>query len=201
MEEQAEAAERLRPGGASRLLSPGDRRTVEQVDQEAVGGEFRQREILAVRAEGCRVDDEVGGRIGGVVERDRLDLGVQAVERGGERSGARRLAEGDHDAGQAGARDRQGAGSSGPARAEQQCGLARGLEPRIVVEEPREPRGVGVVTDQPIPAKLEIYYSAPMVFEGNGSEEDEVVHGYVDQVKARIASLIETGRKRRRGEP
>ncbi len=52
----------------------------------------------------------------------------------------------------------------------------------------------------PIPAKLEIYYSAPMTFEGSGSEEDEVVHGYVDQVKARIASLIETGRKRRRGE-
>ncbi len=53
----------------------------------------------------------------------------------------------------------------------------------------------------PIPAKCEIHYSAPMVFEGTGSEEDEVVHGYVDQVKARIASLIETGRKRRRGEP
>jgi 1-acyl-sn-glycerol-3-phosphate acyltransferase len=52
----------------------------------------------------------------------------------------------------------------------------------------------------PIPAKLEIYYSPPMLFEGTGSEEDEVVHGYVDQVKSRIASLIETGRKRRRGE-
>jgi 1-acyl-sn-glycerol-3-phosphate acyltransferase len=52
----------------------------------------------------------------------------------------------------------------------------------------------------PIPAKLEIYYSPPMVFEGTGSEDDEVVHGHVDQVKARIASLIDTGRKRRRGE-
>ena len=52
----------------------------------------------------------------------------------------------------------------------------------------------------PIPAKLEIHYSAPMMFEGTGSEDDEVVMGYVDQVKARIASLIEIGRKRRRGE-
>ncbi|CAN5924275.1 hypothetical protein BH11MYX4_BH11MYX4_34130 [soil metagenome] len=53
----------------------------------------------------------------------------------------------------------------------------------------------------PIPAKLEVYYSAPMVFEGTGSEEDEVVLQYVDQVKARIAGLIDVGRRRRRGDP
>jgi 1-acyl-sn-glycerol-3-phosphate acyltransferase len=53
----------------------------------------------------------------------------------------------------------------------------------------------------PIPAKLEVYYSAPMVFEGSGSEEDEVVLSYVDQVKARIAGLIDVGRRRRRGDP
>jgi 1-acyl-sn-glycerol-3-phosphate acyltransferase len=52
----------------------------------------------------------------------------------------------------------------------------------------------------PIPAKLEIYYSAPMRFEGTGSEEDEVVAANVQQVKARIAQLIEIGRKRRKGE-
>jgi 1-acyl-sn-glycerol-3-phosphate acyltransferase len=52
----------------------------------------------------------------------------------------------------------------------------------------------------PIPAKLEIYYSPPMIFEGKGSEEDEVVQGYVDQVKERIASLIDLGRRHRRGE-
>jgi len=53
----------------------------------------------------------------------------------------------------------------------------------------------------PIPVKLEVQYSAPMFFEGTGSEEDEVVYGYVEQVKERIASLIEVGKKRRRGEP
>jgi 1-acyl-sn-glycerol-3-phosphate acyltransferase len=52
----------------------------------------------------------------------------------------------------------------------------------------------------PIPAKVEIYYSPPMTFEGNGSEEDDVIAANVDQVKARIASLIELGRRRRRGE-
>jgi 1-acyl-sn-glycerol-3-phosphate acyltransferase len=52
----------------------------------------------------------------------------------------------------------------------------------------------------PLPAKLEIYYSPPMLFEGKGSEDDEVVSANVDQVKARIASLIDLGRKRRKGE-
>lgn len=52
----------------------------------------------------------------------------------------------------------------------------------------------------PIPAKLEIYYSTPMRFAGNGSEDDEVVFGYVDEVKTRISELIELGYKRRRGE-
>lgn len=52
----------------------------------------------------------------------------------------------------------------------------------------------------PIPTKLEIYYSPPMVFEGTGAEEDEVVQAYVDQVKNRIFDLLETGRKRRTGE-
>jgi 1-acyl-sn-glycerol-3-phosphate acyltransferase len=52
----------------------------------------------------------------------------------------------------------------------------------------------------PIPAKLEIYYSPPMVFEGTGAEDDETVFAHVDKVKARIAQLIDLGRKRRRGE-
>jgi len=53
----------------------------------------------------------------------------------------------------------------------------------------------------PIPAKLEVYYSKPMVFEGTGSEEDEVVNAHVEKVKERIAELIDAGRRRRRGEP
>jgi 1-acyl-sn-glycerol-3-phosphate acyltransferase len=52
----------------------------------------------------------------------------------------------------------------------------------------------------PLPAKLEVYYSAPMYFEGTGSEEDEVVNAHVEKVKARIAHLIAVGRKRRKGD-
>ena len=53
----------------------------------------------------------------------------------------------------------------------------------------------------PIPVKLEVYYSAPMSFEGTGSEEDEVVLQHVAKVKERIAALIDVGRRRRRGDP
>lgn len=56
------------------------------------------------------------------------------------------------------------------------------------------------VVAMPIPAKLEVYYSEPMFFEGTGSEEDDVVNENVDRVKARIAELIDRGKKRRRGE-
>jgi 1-acyl-sn-glycerol-3-phosphate acyltransferase len=53
----------------------------------------------------------------------------------------------------------------------------------------------------PLPAKLEVHYSEPMFFEGTGSEEDDVVSANVAKVKDRIATLIERGRKRRKGEP
>ncbi|MCC6551842.1 MAG: acyltransferase family protein [Polyangiaceae bacterium] len=52
----------------------------------------------------------------------------------------------------------------------------------------------------PLPVRLEITYGEPMVFSGTGSEDDEVIHGHVEEVKARIADLIEIGRERRRGE-
>jgi 1-acyl-sn-glycerol-3-phosphate acyltransferase len=50
----------------------------------------------------------------------------------------------------------------------------------------------------PLPVRVELTYGEPMTFEGTGSEDDEVIAGYVDQVKARIAALIEDGRARRR---
>lgn len=53
----------------------------------------------------------------------------------------------------------------------------------------------------PLPAKLEVYYSAPMFFDGTGAEEDEVVNANVEKVKSRIAHLIDVGRRRRKGEP
>lgn len=52
----------------------------------------------------------------------------------------------------------------------------------------------------PLPAKLEVHYSEKMVFEGTGSEEDEVVQANVERVKDRIAHLLDVGSKRRRGE-
>lgn len=45
----------------------------------------------------------------------------------------------------------------------------------------------------PRPAKCTIIYGEPMVFEGNGNEEDEVIFAYVEQVRARIGNLIATG--------
>jgi 1-acyl-sn-glycerol-3-phosphate acyltransferase len=52
----------------------------------------------------------------------------------------------------------------------------------------------------PLPAKLVVHYGKPLVFEGTGDEEDSVIKGYVDTVKARIAELIEAARIDRRGE-
>jgi 1-acyl-sn-glycerol-3-phosphate acyltransferase len=42
----------------------------------------------------------------------------------------------------------------------------------------------------PLPAHIQIIYGEPKVFTGTGSEDDEVVQGYVDEVKAAIAALI-----------
>ena len=51
----------------------------------------------------------------------------------------------------------------------------------------------------PRPVPLEIYYSEPMVFEGTGNEEDSVIAGYVNQVKDRVATLIDQGHRIRAG--
>ena len=52
----------------------------------------------------------------------------------------------------------------------------------------------------PLPVRLEVHYGEPMVFSGTGAEDDEVIGGYVDQVKAKIADLIEIGKKHRSGQ-
>ena len=49
----------------------------------------------------------------------------------------------------------------------------------------------------PLPVNLEVHYGAPMILEGDGTEDDTVIDGYVAQVKERIAELIEGGRKSR----
>ena len=60
---------------------------------------------------------------------------------------------------------------------------------------PVTPYGVMV----PLPVGLEVYYGEPMHFQGNGNEDDGVINGYVEQVKNKIASLIEKGRENRQG--
>ncbi len=46
----------------------------------------------------------------------------------------------------------------------------------------------------PLPAHIDLVYGPPMEFRGTGSEEDEVVERYVDQVKAQIATMIARAR-------
>jgi 1-acyl-sn-glycerol-3-phosphate acyltransferase len=50
----------------------------------------------------------------------------------------------------------------------------------------------------PLPIACQIYYSEPMRFEGDGTEPDEVIHNYVEEVRERVAALIERGRVERR---
>jgi 1-acyl-sn-glycerol-3-phosphate acyltransferase len=52
----------------------------------------------------------------------------------------------------------------------------------------------------PLPAKVEIEYAPPLRFAGSGNEDDEVVADYVSTVKEAIASMLDAGRRRRRGE-
>jgi 1-acyl-sn-glycerol-3-phosphate acyltransferase len=47
----------------------------------------------------------------------------------------------------------------------------------------------------PMPAQISIHYGEPLRFEGTGREDDEVVRGYVDEAKERIAALIEYGKR------
>jgi 1-acyl-sn-glycerol-3-phosphate acyltransferase len=52
----------------------------------------------------------------------------------------------------------------------------------------------------PLPVRLEVHFGEPIVLEGTGSEDDEVIQVHVERVKARIAALIEVGLRHRRGE-
>lgn len=50
----------------------------------------------------------------------------------------------------------------------------------------------------PLPVPLDIYYGEPMHFEGSGNEDDETIAGYVEQVKTRIAELLNQGLEARK---
>ncbi len=47
----------------------------------------------------------------------------------------------------------------------------------------------------PVPAQMSIHYGEPLRLSGTGREDDEVVSGYVEDVKERIAGLVEYGRR------
>ncbi len=52
----------------------------------------------------------------------------------------------------------------------------------------------------PLPVHLEVHYGAPLRFEGTGDEDDEVIAANVGRVKNTIASMLDFGARRRRGE-
>jgi 1-acyl-sn-glycerol-3-phosphate acyltransferase len=45
----------------------------------------------------------------------------------------------------------------------------------------------------PLPAMMQVRFGEPLVFDGDGTEEDEVIAGYVAEVKRSIARLIAEG--------
>ena len=47
----------------------------------------------------------------------------------------------------------------------------------------------------PLPVRLEVRYGAPMTFEGNGSENDETINGYVEEVKGAIRRMLDEGKR------
>jgi 1-acyl-sn-glycerol-3-phosphate acyltransferase len=47
----------------------------------------------------------------------------------------------------------------------------------------------------PLPAAMQVRFGEPLVFTGDGTEDDDVIQGYVDEVKRRIADLIAEGKK------
>ncbi|MCB9580361.1 MAG: acyltransferase family protein [Polyangiaceae bacterium] len=51
----------------------------------------------------------------------------------------------------------------------------------------------------PLPAKVHIWFGEPLHFEGTGTEEDDVVAGYVAQVEDAVRTLIDRGLGQRKG--
>jgi 1-acyl-sn-glycerol-3-phosphate acyltransferase len=51
----------------------------------------------------------------------------------------------------------------------------------------------------PLPARLVVHYGKPLTFAGTGDEEDSVIIGYVDEVKARISELYAAASADRKG--
>jgi len=57
---------------------------------------------------------------------------------------------------------------------------------------------LGLLGLLPLPVKYNIYFGEPMRFEGNANDEDEVIAEKVEEVRARIATMLAEGLARRR---
>ena len=57
---------------------------------------------------------------------------------------------------------------------------------------------LGVLGMLPLPVKYRIFFGEPMRFEGNPSDEDEVIGEKVEEVKERIATMLASGLAQRR---
>jgi 1-acyl-sn-glycerol-3-phosphate acyltransferase len=51
----------------------------------------------------------------------------------------------------------------------------------------------------PLPVRYHLHFGEPMEFRGNANDEDEVIAKKVEQVKKRIADMIDEGLRKRRG--
>ena len=51
----------------------------------------------------------------------------------------------------------------------------------------------------PLPVKYHFYFGEPLRFEGDPSDEDAVIKGYVDVVRDKIGSMFERGLAERKG--
>lgn len=49
----------------------------------------------------------------------------------------------------------------------------------------------------PLPAKCELYFGEPMVFEGDGKEDDDIIEGYVSKVREKINGMLAHGCRNR----
>jgi len=55
-----------------------------------------------------------------------------------------------------------------------------------------------VITPFPFPVRYHIYFGEPMEFRGNANDEDQVIEAKVEEVKARIRSMLESGLRKRK---
>ena len=51
----------------------------------------------------------------------------------------------------------------------------------------------------PLPTRYRIYFGEAMRFEGHGDEDDELIEGYVEEVRTKVSALIRRGLRERPG--